>query len=355
MAVEIKHIIKRDGSVKDFDVHKIVYAIECAGKATNQFGRERAQEITDTLVMPRLRELSVATPHIEQVQDAVEHALYEAGHFETLRAYIVYREQRARNRDAKKSWVDVESSINEYLNQSDWRVNANANQGYSLGGLILNVSSKVIANYWLNFMANGKQARIDNRLYEKIADQDYRKANFQKAAFGKFIAPSTNGFATDGSEYDIGSYINLKFAANVGIGGKIGNTTVSQPGIIDYSLFRVSEAYLMKAEAQAQSGQGDPKATLNILISARTNGALDCDSYPSMSGMSALDMVKLQTRIEMWGEHSLEFYNNRRWKVNVDRSGSTVHHTAGQIPYAQLVLQIPQQEINTNNLIVQNP
>ena len=110
------------------------------------------------------------------------------------------------------------------------------------------------ANYWLNFMANGKQARIDNRLYEKIADQDYRKANFQKAAFGKFIAPSTNGFATDGSEYDIGSYINLKFAANVGIGGKIGNTTVSQPGIIDYSLFRVSEAYLMKAEAQAQRG-----------------------------------------------------------------------------------------------------
>ena len=152
MAVEIKHIIKRDGSVKDFDVHKIVYAIECAGKATNQFGRERAQEITDTLVMPRLRELSVATPHIEQVQDAVEHALYEAGHFETLRAYIVYREQRARNRDAKKSWVDVESSINEYLNQSDWRVNANANQGYSLGGLILNVSGKVIANYWLNFV-----------------------------------------------------------------------------------------------------------------------------------------------------------------------------------------------------------
>ena len=152
MAVEIKHIIKRDGSVKDFDAQKIAYAIECAGKATNQFGRERAEEITETLVMPRLRQLSVATPHIEQVQDAVEHALYEAGYFETLRAYIVYREQRARSRDAKKSWVDVESSINEYLNQSDWRVNANANQGYSLGGLILNVSGKVIANYWLNYI-----------------------------------------------------------------------------------------------------------------------------------------------------------------------------------------------------------
>ncbi|MDS1141229.1 ribonucleoside triphosphate reductase [Pusillimonas sp. SM2304] len=46
--------------------------------------------------------------------------------------------------------IDVASSINEYLDQVDWRVNANANQGYSLGGLILNVSGKVIANYWLD-------------------------------------------------------------------------------------------------------------------------------------------------------------------------------------------------------------
>jgi len=46
--------------------------------------------------------------------------------------------------------VDVGASVREYLNRSDWRVNANANQGYSLGGLILNVSGKVIANYWLS-------------------------------------------------------------------------------------------------------------------------------------------------------------------------------------------------------------
>ena len=209
------------------------------------------------------------------------------------------------------------------------------------------------ADYWLNFMRSGKQARIDDRLYNKIAAADYRKDNFQVAAFGKFIAPSKNGFAVDGSEYDIGSYINLKFAANVGVGGKVGNTDACTPNVIDYALFRVSEAYLMKAEAQVQSG-GDWKTTLNSLISARSNGALNCDNYPSMAGLSPLEMVQLQTRIEMWGEHSLEFYNNRRWKINVDRSGSSVHHSASQIPYTQLVIQIPEQEINTNNLIVQN-
>lgn len=40
--------------------------------------------------------------------------------------------------------------MDEYLDQTDWRVNANSNQGYSLGGLILNVSGKVVANYWLS-------------------------------------------------------------------------------------------------------------------------------------------------------------------------------------------------------------
>lgn len=147
-----EHLIKRDGSIKDFDPSKIQKAIEKAGKATGEFGPAIAAEITENQVMPKIRALNVATPHIEQVQDAVEQALFESGHFTTLRAYIVYREQRAKSRDAKKTWINVESSINEYLDQSDWRVNANANQGYSLGGMILNVSGKVVANYWLNFI-----------------------------------------------------------------------------------------------------------------------------------------------------------------------------------------------------------
>ncbi|QEA38427.1 ribonucleoside triphosphate reductase [Pistricoccus aurantiacus] len=46
--------------------------------------------------------------------------------------------------------IDVGATVNEYLERADWRVHANANQGYSLGGLILNVSGKLIANYWLD-------------------------------------------------------------------------------------------------------------------------------------------------------------------------------------------------------------
>jgi ribonucleoside-triphosphate reductase len=89
-------------------------------------------------------------PDIERIQDVVEQSLIASNHFQTARAYIAYRESHKKLREDRKTLVDVEASINEYLSRQDWRVNANANQGYSLGGLILNVSGKVVANYWLN-------------------------------------------------------------------------------------------------------------------------------------------------------------------------------------------------------------
>ena len=147
---KISHVIKRDGAVRDFDATKIIHALERAGQSTGELTLKAAREVTERGVLPRLAALGGITPHIEQIQDAVECALFDAGYRVTLRAYIVYREQHRKLRETRKTLVDVESSMNEYLQQTDWRVNANANQGYSLGGLILNVSGKVVANYWLS-------------------------------------------------------------------------------------------------------------------------------------------------------------------------------------------------------------
>ena len=84
-------------------------------------------------------------PDVETIQDRVEETLAQAGRWRTARAYVVYREQHARLRDAAHDWVDVGQCMDEYLEQRDWRVNANANQGYSLAGWILNVAGKVTA------------------------------------------------------------------------------------------------------------------------------------------------------------------------------------------------------------------
>lgn len=50
----------------------------------------------------------------------------------------------------KNMVVKVKDTFEEYLSKADWRVNENSNQGYSLGGMILNTSGKVTANYWLS-------------------------------------------------------------------------------------------------------------------------------------------------------------------------------------------------------------
>jgi len=137
---------KRDGRLVAFERDKIARAIEAAGSATGEFDIATVQALAEG-IQARLRRRVV---DVELVQDTVERVLMEAGHYATARAYIVYRERHGRLRRDRKAIVDVASSMNEYLSREDWRVRANANQGYSLGGLILNVSGKVTANYWLD-------------------------------------------------------------------------------------------------------------------------------------------------------------------------------------------------------------
>ncbi|WP_415845544.1 ribonucleoside triphosphate reductase [Stutzerimonas zhaodongensis] len=137
---------KRDGRLVAFELDKIRAAIEAAGLATGEFDQATARALA-AQVLERLPQRVV---EVEQAQDAVERVLMESGHYGTARAYIVYREQHGRLRRDRKAIVDVAASMNEYLSREDWRVRANANQGYSLGGLILNVSGKVTANYWLD-------------------------------------------------------------------------------------------------------------------------------------------------------------------------------------------------------------
>lgn len=140
---------KRDGRTVPFDAGRIEAAIRKAGDATGEFHEETARLLT-AQVLKVLIHTGEREPGIERIQNTVEQALISANHFQTARAYIVYREQHARLRQDRKTLVDVAQAVNEYLDREDWRVAANANQGYSLGGLILNSAGKMIANYWLN-------------------------------------------------------------------------------------------------------------------------------------------------------------------------------------------------------------
>jgi ribonucleoside-triphosphate reductase len=147
---ELKCVERRDGTIVAFDPEKVRSALERAGKATGEYGTvdsaKMAQQVMDVLSHRHNSEV----PTVEEVQDIVEHILIINNYLQTNRSYIVYREQHKQMREGRQSFVDCVGSINDYLGQNDWRVKANANQGYSLGGMILNVAGKVTANYWLS-------------------------------------------------------------------------------------------------------------------------------------------------------------------------------------------------------------
>lgn len=209
-------------------------------------------------------------------------------------------------------------------------------------------------NGWLNPFGEGSGglgegfARIDNRLFEKIDENDFRKNCFMAADFGDYAYP------TSATVRFIPAYTNLKFAATHGVG----TNDKKNVGTVTCYYMRTSEVLLMKAEAQAQSGSDvNAKATLNTLLAARTKSgktALTCDNYASMRGMTALQMVQLQSRIELWGEGGREFFNNKRWGIAVDRASSTSHIDKGSYPVSKMTLQIPEEEMLYNPLCEQN-
>lgn len=189
----IKKVIKRNGKPESFKTGKILHAIAKAGQATREFPEETAKTLTERVVHILSQNFKEQIPHIESIQDVVEQTLVSEDYFKTARAYIVYREQHKKLRQDKQNLVDVGLSVNEYLNRTDWRVNANANQGYSLGGLILNVSGKVVANYWLNHVYTPEIGDAHREADFHIHDLDMLSAYCAGWSLRSFLAQGLNG------------------------------------------------------------------------------------------------------------------------------------------------------------------
>ncbi|MBQ4069610.1 MAG: ribonucleoside triphosphate reductase [Lachnospiraceae bacterium] len=145
------NVIKRDGKVADFDLAKISKAISMAFDSLN---KEYNDNIIDFLALkvtadfePKIKEHQVA---VEDVQDSVESVLVQAGYADVAKSYILYRRQREKLRNMKSTVLDYKDIVDSYVDVTDWRVKENSTVTYSVGGLILNNSGAITANYWLS-------------------------------------------------------------------------------------------------------------------------------------------------------------------------------------------------------------
>ncbi|MFH1894330.1 MAG: ribonucleoside triphosphate reductase [Patescibacteria group bacterium] len=148
---KIQKVRKRDGTIVDFDQTKITKAIFKAITATNQGDGVKSRRLSgEVLKILNRRFKKDEIPQVEQIQDIVEEVLILNGFVETAKAYIIYREQRRKLREAAKTFDESVEMFDKYIQELDWRVKENANMAYSLQGLNEYVKSAVTKKYWLD-------------------------------------------------------------------------------------------------------------------------------------------------------------------------------------------------------------
>lgn len=204
-------------------------------------------------------------------------------------------------------------------------------------------SSMFWTNGGFNALKRGPSGyyQVDADIYNALSDNDCRKACILADDFENYPIYSFENNDSTWYSYTMPKYTSLKWAASSSIGHN-GEMHDNKYTVSDNIYLRTSAVWLMLAEAYAQSGQDAmAKQTLNKLLEARTiegRPTMTCDN--TMAGMSTMDMVKLQWRIEMWGEGDWAFYNQKRWGTQHKRGAN--HWSKTQISH--FTWEIPQKE-----------
>lgn len=143
---EFHWIRKRDGRIIPFDKERISNAIFRAAQAVGGNDLTLAETLADEVI--RLLSVSIGEeiPDVEQVQNVVEKVLIEAGHARTAKAYILYRDQRTRMREARSELMDVVEDILKETNRE------NANVSNSPSAKMLQIASAASRQFYLTRM-----------------------------------------------------------------------------------------------------------------------------------------------------------------------------------------------------------
>ncbi|MGV3530679.1 MAG: RagB/SusD family nutrient uptake outer membrane protein [Flavisolibacter sp.] len=180
---------------------------------------------------------------------------------------------------------------------------------------------------------------INSWLYDQIATTDVRKQLWDPTGKNTAFPVPPGGVRK--------AYMNRKFLSAGGSSSSIG----------DVPLMRVAEMYLIEAEARARAGNDDAAAANALYqLASKRNPSY---TLSANTGQALIDEIMIQRRVELWGE-GFRFYDLKRLNLPLDRTGAN-HQTSlavvFNVPAGDKMWEflIPQQEINTNPLMVQNP
>ncbi|MCX7970000.1 MAG: anaerobic ribonucleoside-triphosphate reductase [Negativicutes bacterium] len=160
-------IRKRDGREVNFSEAKITDAIFRAAKAVGGEDRRTALELTLKVIDFLRQKYQDQLFGVEDVQDAVEKVLIEAGHARTAKAYILYRAERTRIREGKSDLMDTVSDILVETSRE------NANVSNSPSAKMLQIASAASKAYYLNRLIPDDMAKAHTGGDIHIHDLDF--------------------------------------------------------------------------------------------------------------------------------------------------------------------------------------
>lgn len=160
----MKKVIKRDGNEQEFNVEKIKRAIK---KASNSLDKE--YQISDEEIQEMAESISFETADddeidIEKIQDLVEKELMENGHYEIAKSYILYRDQRAKERFKRTKIIkEIRQKLDGKVNEKQ---NANVDEE-SFGGRKGESADLLVKEMALDYYVTPKMAKNhrENRIY----------------------------------------------------------------------------------------------------------------------------------------------------------------------------------------------
>lgn len=155
-------VVKRDGSIEDFNVQKVVNAVQ---KAFASVGCE-LPEYLNTMIPALFEEGDVIG--VEDIQDRVEQLLMNDKHFKAAKSYILYREKHKQARFIKEriDYMDKYSQSNENAatsSETDANANVTMKNVANLEGEVYKTTNRVVQ----------RQRMKDelNKLYPEVAKQ----------------------------------------------------------------------------------------------------------------------------------------------------------------------------------------
>lgn len=151
----LERITKRDGTAVPFEPDKIKGAIT---KAFISARGSDDEDLIDRLTKAVVRLLKVSLKdkpedtiiNVEEVQDAVETILIKYNLPKVAKEYILFRDCHNKIRKTKDVMINAQTLVGDYIDKLDWRVNENANSGYSYASMLNHISGSVVANYTLS-------------------------------------------------------------------------------------------------------------------------------------------------------------------------------------------------------------